>query len=198
MLERLIDYARSADKYTIRILDEMLHRGVNHTVEYIEDKKIPRQLQAAGLSWLSSIIVLTMTNVGSLEDLFKNVDPLTKSAKASLMIAKMSSIMSVGLRDLKSITQSDSYSDGAIAVDPDVPGYNSALGTLRPYILASTIGAIIYGVIERDFDITRYSLALLPWAVSLYVRDNNSSGILDRIRENIRTWTAANPMKIPN
>jgi hypothetical protein len=81
--------------------------------------------------------------------------------------------------------QNKSNKDGTLS-SPDVYSWQTIGGIARPYVLASSISLAGYGLIERNVPAFFYGLSALPYALSLYVRDSNSGGLIDKITNNIK------------
>lgn len=71
--------------------------------------------------------------------------------------------------------------DGAFENSEDVHSHVSLGGVVRPYLLGGSISAIAYGIWNGNQTSTNYGVSLLPTALSLYVRDDQSGGLLQRV-----------------
>jgi hypothetical protein len=82
--------------------------------------------------------------------------------------------------------------DGTIA-EPEIYSHTSLSGVVRPYLLGGAILAIAYGLKKGSPTLVNYGISMLPLAVSLYIRDDQSGGLLEKVRER---WKNPNPSRV--
>ncbi len=187
MLEKLLDGIVTGETYTVRVIDEGVHHVVDRFARKYTDNGTGRQKLACKLSMatyaVSGLFLLAEavdhSSFGSKYTNQIDHDLHFFSACAKLIMTKIFvcyDVMSIKERTPKK------QANGEIAQD-GIYSYQSLTGIARPYVLAFSLLSIVHGIKEGDFTFFKYGLSVLPYALSLYVRDDQSGGLLQRIKQ---------------
>lgn len=178
-LEKLI----TIEKYLVRLPDEFIYNRINEVVEHCQNKGIPRRRQAYLLSLCSGYLFSGAIFYDFKVDIQnKSADHLLEFMKATGGITALAAYFTEDLLDLMGPeirTAASNY---------EVASYRSWEGKARPYILSSAFGLIGWGISHMDITYAVFGISTLPYALSLYVRDDQSGGFLKKVRERMRDF----------
>ncbi len=190
----LLDRIKDAEKYTVRVFDELVHKGIDRIVEHYEEKGLPRNRQARILSASSAIFYIYNIGTETIGEIHEYMSGAKSqdflSAHLSFMrgFAEISTLNIFMLYEKRNLKNNRQKNDGTAPGSVEVASYNSIGGIVRPYLLAGTLSSIVYGITEKDSGFFSYGFSTLPFALSLYVRDDQSGGLIDRIKTNIQNY----------
>lgn len=193
MLEKIVQTLQTFEKYTVRVTDESVHHLVNKAVVWIEkNKDVSREDQAFSLNVATAFLgsaILPPTHY-AIKSFSLHQDSWTESFVPYIEMIKtwcnyFPFLIGVKM-DLAFYSPHNKHrqSDGTIA--KDVHSYSSFTGVIRPYALGASITGIVYGIINLDAETLEYSTVALPWTLSFYVRDDNSGGLLQKIKSKVK------------
>ncbi len=201
MLEELLHVLQTSEKYTVRLVDEGIHKLVNKPVEWIEYKGIPRKSQADSLRGTTGFGAAAIFLANFLESGYNFFNALIiEDQNGDLAFSKfggeflqsfgkyMPFVMGSSIDpDISRKNKKNYQSDGTIAGNPDASSYNSVTGMVRPYALAASVGAVVYGAMTGNNDALKYGALALPWVLSMYVRDDDTGGLFQKMHKNLKS-----------
>lgn len=183
MLEKLLNSIKISEKYSVRLIDEVVYRLINEPVMLIEKRKgIPRKRQAVYLGVAGTSIPSWLIFGAEGFKAFQNDQSIPYEIlknKCGYVLLQMFSF-SFDLLPLNQEIKAQQR-DGTIAENP----WDLFIRAIRPYALAGSVAGVAYGL-SRDLGIAQYSAVALPWVLSMYVRDENSGGLLEKIGAQLR------------
>lgn len=197
MVKGLVKLVVDAEKYTVRVLDELVHKQVQKGVEHYEKKGINRTRQAASLTLGSALGYLGHFGAHALYEVAcyfiegLNKPELRRHSLLMMMQTNIEMIFKCAfstfffVHDVRTLPQQSKNNNGAIAQN-DLPSYKSFKGIARPYLLTASLSAMGYGLIEKDITPFVYGATTIPYALSLYVRDDQSGGLLEKVGQRLQ------------
>ncbi len=192
MLEKILDAIVTAETYTIRVADEGIHNLIDKTLtNYVERKGIPRNVVAAVLTGISGISILVMTGVNDLKELFTLYSAKYNAAKEDLAflssITRLMLISAYARIDINNLPKRNTQQSDGTMTEDGLFSHQSFTGIIRPYVLLGSIGLIARGISASDTDALKYGSSLAAYALSLYIRDSQSGGLLNKIGEGVKS-----------
>ena len=112
---------------------------------------------------------------------------------SALKYAPVGLVSVLDVFNLSESKQNSNQNDGTIAAGPEIYSHTSFTGVIRLYMLVGSILAIVYGLRKGYPTLVNYGISTLPLAVSMYVRDDQSGGLLQRVLDR---WKNPNPSRL--
>ena len=194
MLEKILDGIVTCEKYTVRVVDEGVHRLVDRTLATCGLKENwKRKNLATLLTGISGFTIYPMVAVSCFKDMidhsiwgghYQGEAYFDMSVLKSML--KIVALPRLIIFDLDNIQNSfeAAQSDGTQTGDK-VYSHTSFSGIIRPYVLGTSLALLADGVVNQNAEHFKWGMLTLPYALSLYIRDNQSGGLLERIKQNV-------------